>query len=83
MQHTLDRKENDGNYEKSNCRWATTAEQNANRPVVNQKPVRTLAALPRIKQLRALGKSTRQIATEVGLKKSQVWKAVAGHYDES
>lgn len=27
---TLDRKDNGGNYEKSNCRWATAAEQNRN-----------------------------------------------------
>lgn len=29
--HTLDRRENSGNYEPSNCRWATHSEQNANR----------------------------------------------------
>jgi hypothetical protein len=29
--HTLDRMNNDGNYEKSNCRWATQAEQNLNK----------------------------------------------------
>ena len=78
----LDRKDNEGHYEPGNVRWATREEQNANRRQGKQAPAKTLAALPAMRKLHKQGLSTREIAAEVGLGKSQVWKALSGAYDE-
>ncbi len=61
---TLDRINNDGNYEPSNCRWASSSQQNK-----NQK---------RSVLLTAFGKTQNLVdwAREYGLPKETLWKRV-------
>lgn len=72
---TLDRKNNEGNYTKRNCRWATVGQQNRNTRATKLN----LATAGRIKQLYRDGLFGTQIAALVGISVFLANRVIHGH----
>lgn len=73
-QHTIEREDGNGNYEPSNCKWVTRADQAHNTSRVKLD----MAAAVAIRQMSKAGASNRMIATHFGISYQTARRVVSG-----
>jgi hypothetical protein len=72
---TIERKDNDGNYEPGNCKWATTTDQNRN----SSRAKLTMESAREIRALVGNGMRRSAAALQFGVAKSTIDDVVAGN----
>lgn len=75
-EHSLDRKNNDGNYSAGNCRWATSLEQKRNRRTTKIDQI----IARKIRKLKEYGVSSKDIAKKFSISPGHVSDILRGRY---